>query len=162
MFVSVSCIHQYCVLHLVVLLCHSFIPCHIYIYTYLCVCVLHHLPVFVCLCRASTLFLCIALPVLCVVSSSIPPNIALTALFSDEVRPTCSKIPSNFPLVQMINNQSNLRLTINIFSVYIFEPIYHLILCTNLKTYRIARMRKILYRRKFIVAIWQHRASVTL
>ena len=121
MFVSVSCIYQYCVLHLVVLWCLSFIPCHTYIYTYLCVCALHHLPVFVCLCRASTVFLCIALPVLCLVSSTIPPKIALIALFSDEVHPTCSKIPSNFPLVQIIHNQSNLSLTINIL------PTYHLI-----------------------------------
>jgi len=61
-----------------------------------------------------------------------PPKIALIALFSDEVRSTCSKIPWNLPLVQMINYQSNLRFTINIFSGYIFEPIYNLIKWTNL------------------------------
>ena len=56
----------------------------------------------------------------------IPPKIVLIALFPDEVRPTCSKIPGKFPLVQIINHQSNLRLTINIFSRYIFQAIYHL------------------------------------
>jgi len=60
-------------------------------------------------------------------SPFIPPKIALIALFSDEVRPMCSKIPWNFPRVQMINHQSNLSLTINPFSGYIFEPMYQLI-----------------------------------
>jgi len=61
------------------------------------------------------------------VSLCTPPKIALIALFLDEVRPTCSRIPWNFLLVQMIKHQLNLRLRIIIFSGYIFEPIYHLI-----------------------------------
>jgi len=50
-----------------------------------------------------------------------PPKIAFFALFPDEVHPMCSKIPWNCPLVRMINYQSNLRLTRNICSGYIFR-----------------------------------------
>jgi len=57
----------------------------------------------------------------------IPPKIVLIVLFSDEVCPTCSIIPWNFPLVQMIYYQSNLMFTKNCFSGYLFQPIYHLI-----------------------------------
>ena len=63
-----------------------------------------------------------------------PPKNALPALFSDEVRLTCCKIPYNYTAVQIISYQFHLRLRLNIktFSGYFFEPICNVIGQTDL------------------------------
>ena len=60
--------------------------------------------------------------------SHLPPQIALIALFSDEVRPMCNKILGTFPVVQMMEYKLKLRLSVRIFPYYIFYPNHHLIL----------------------------------
>ena len=61
-----------------------------------------------------------------------PRKNAFFARFSDEIRPTCSKIPWNFPAVQIIKYQFYLSLEIKLSQSSFFESIYHLTGLTNL------------------------------
>ena len=77
-------------------------------------------------------------------------KIAIIALISNEVRTTCCKIPWNFPAEQMIKYQFNLRLKFKMFSVYIFEPIYHLIGQTN-------SFEPVMYVKSRLLDVWYYK-----